>query len=120
MEAVGSNISIEKGINIAKSSGRLILMGNPEGNITLPQNTYWRILRKQLHITGTWNSFYKHGEKSDWTTVRDALVNQELKAVPLISHRFFQDELMKGLNLMYKHKEPYCKVMTLWNSKDED
>ena len=27
-----------------------------------------------------------------------------------------QEELAKGLELMKSHKEPYCKVMTLWNN----
>lgn len=115
LEAVGSASSIDLSINIVKPAGKVVLMGNPEGDILFSQATYWRVLRKQLQIVGTWNSSYENGIECDWTEVKDALMNKEIQAKRLISHYFRQDELDKGLCLMKDHKEPYCKVMTLWN-----
>jgi len=117
LEAVGSNSSIDLAINIVKAAGTLIVMGNPEGNIVLKQNTYWRILRKQLHLVGTWNSAYENGKKSDWSEVIEALHHNEIKVDNLISHIFQQEKLVEGLELMREHKEPYCKVMTVWNEE---
>ena len=115
LEAVGSNSAIDKAINTVKAGGRLVLMGNPEGEIDLKQNTYWRILRKQLHITGTWNSSYEKNRDCDWSEVKKALERHEIRASALISHFYNQDDLKLGMELMHKHMEPYCKVMTLWN-----
>lgn len=115
LEAVGSNNAIDKAINMVKPGGRLVLMGNPEGEINLDQNTYWRILRKQLHIAGTWNSSYEKNSDCDWSEVKKALEGHEIKAVALISHFYNQSDLKVGMELMHEHKEPYCKVMTLWN-----
>lgn len=115
IEAVGSASSICCAVELTKPLGRLVLMGNPEGDITLPQDTYWRILRRQLRVSGTWNSEYRCGGCSDWSQVRDALVYDEILVKPLISHCFPQDRLKEGLNLMAEHKEPFCKVMTIWN-----
>lgn len=115
LEAVGNNSAIDKAINSVKAGGNLVLMGNPAGDISLSQNTYWRILRKQLHISGTWNSSYESGEACDWTEVRDALANKEIEASSLITHLFEKEELKEGIDLMKNHKEPYCKVMVSWN-----
>lgn len=115
LEAVGSNGAIDTAINTVETGGKLVLMGNPEGEINLSQNTYWRILRKQLHIAGTWNSSYEKDGNCDWSEVKSALENHEIKASALISHIYGQDDLKIGMDLMYKHREPYCKVMTLWN-----
>ena len=115
IEAVGSNSAIDKSINIVKAGGNLVLMGNPEGDINLSQNTYWRILRKQLHVVGTWNSAYESNAACDWTSVVESLKNNELNVEFLITHKFDQDHLDEGLKLMLDHKEPYCKVMTVWN-----
>ena len=41
LEAVGSNESIDQAINMANAGGQIVLMGNPEGDICLSQNTYW-------------------------------------------------------------------------------
>ncbi len=89
-------------------------MGNPSGEINLKQNDYWRILRKQLILKGSWNSAYDGPNPSDWTEAVDALSKQKIEVDGLISHTFPKESLMEGLNLMYEHKEPYCKVMTIW------
>lgn len=115
IEAVGSNASICRAVELTKPLGRLVLMGNPEGDVAFPQDIYWRILRRQLRVSGTWNSEYRCGRSSEWTQVRDALENGKISAKPLISHRFHQDELEDGLTLMAEHKEPFCKIMTMWN-----
>jgi len=120
LEAVGSNSAIDKAINVTKAGGHLVLMGNPEGDINLTQNTYWRILRKQLVVAGTWNSSYENGKECDWTEVREALAEGSIKAAFLISHEFEQEQMHQGLELMRLHKVPYCKVMSSWNEgKDE-
>ena len=115
LEAVGSSESVDIAITATRRGGRLVLMGNPVSNILLSQATYWKILRKQLRVLGTWNSSYDGINTSDWTDSVNVLANHEIEAKSLITHRFMQDELMKGLLLMQQHKEPYCKVMTLWN-----
>lgn len=119
LEAVGTPGAIHTAIGQTKPSGTLVLIGNPSGDIPLKQDAYWRILRKQISVTGTWNSSYQGDAASDWTEVRDALANKEVSVLPLISHRFAQEELMAGLEMMRDHKEPYCKVMTLWNQEKE-
>ena len=115
IEAVGSPSSVDLAINLVKPGGTLVLMGNPSGDVCLSQNTYWRILRKQLVLKGTWNSSYDGKNASDWTEVVAALENHSIKVEHLISHCFSQEQLKDGLEMMFKHKEPYCKVMTVWN-----
>lgn len=115
LEAVGTPESVDLALNMVHPGGTVVLMGNPSGDILLTQNTYWRILRKQLIVKGTWNSFYDGAEPSDWTDAIAALAKGEVDVKSLISHFFSQDRLMDGLQLMRDHKEPYCKIMTTWN-----
>lgn len=115
LEAVGSPSSISQAIDIARPGSTVLLMGNPSGDILLPQDIYWRILRKQLSVKGTWNSKYDGNNPSDWTEAVNAIASNKIDVLSMVSHRFNQQDLKEGLNLMYEHKEPYCKVMTLWN-----
>lgn len=117
LEAVGTPDAVQMAINATKRGGRLVLMGNPSGDIMLKQAIYWKILRKQLRMTGTWNSSYDGTNPSDWTDAVQALSGNQIDAASLITHRFNQNDLMQGLQLMKQHKEPYCKVMTLWNQE---
>ncbi|MBR5932089.1 MAG: galactitol-1-phosphate 5-dehydrogenase [Lachnospiraceae bacterium] len=114
IEAVGTPEAIAESIEIAMPEGHVLFMGNPSGDILLEQAVYWKILRKQLHVAGTWNSSYDGRNASDWTEVIEALSKGKINAEELISHRFPKEQLFAGLELMRAHKEPYCKVMIDW------
>ncbi|MBR6979102.1 MAG: galactitol-1-phosphate 5-dehydrogenase [Prevotella sp.] len=118
IEAVGTPDAIEQAIFAARPGGVIVLMGNPSGDIPFKQDTYWRVLRKQLTLKGTWNSSYDGIQPSDWTDAVGALTRGELNVAPLVTHVFDQSDVMEGLVMMRNHKEPYCKVMTIWNNGD--
>lgn len=118
IEAVGSPESIYTAINIVAAGGTLVLMGNPSGDIFLDKQLYWRILRKQITVKGTWNSSYDGVNRSDWTEAVEALEKHFINVDSLISHVFNQERLMEGLVLMNERKEPFCKVMTTWNDEE--
>lgn len=114
-ECVGSEEAIEQALKYAGTGAQIILVGNPYGNINLSQNLYWKILRKQLTVKGTWNSTYDGQNESDWTTVRSMLKNNKINTRDMITQKYHQEDLIEALNVMKNHIETYCKVMTFWN-----
>lgn len=110
IEAVGSNESVEECVSIAAPSGRVILMGNPVGDQLFRQDVYWSILRKQLTLTGTWNSSFGNKD-SDWETAVEATASGRLRTDSIITHVMKREMLLDGLALMRNGKEAYCKVM---------
>lgn len=114
IEAVGSAEALEESLSLTAPGGRLVLMGNPNGPRTLTQDSYWCILRKQLTLTGTWNSSYG-GPKSDWAETVRAMAAGELQAGALITYVLGQTELNKGLAVMRSKKEPFCKILMKLN-----
>ena len=119
IEAVGTAESLINSISKASPSGTIVLLGNPSGNITLPQEIYWKILRRQLNVIGTWNSCYDGDNPSDWMDVKEAIEKNTIKILPLITHKFKYFDLKQGLDIMKNHTESYCKVMTIWEGEDE-
>ena len=115
LEAVGTLEAIECAVKLTYPGGTTILMGNPASDIMLRQDIYWQILRKQLTMKGTWNSAYDGNNPSDWTEAVQALEKGEINVEPLISHIYNQEDMGKALDIMRDHREPYCKIMTLWN-----
>ena len=118
VEAVGTPQAVSSAVLLARPGGSIVLMGNPSGDLAMEKNVYWRILRKQLNLTGTWNSSYEKDEACDWTEALDALSKKKIPAQALITHCFPSEKLMDGLELMKNHKEPYCKVMVSWELKN--
>ena len=108
IEAVGSEKALTESINLTAPGGRLVLMGNPDGPRALYQDTYWRILRKQLTITGTWNSSFGCG-KSDWSETVD-VIGGKLQADSVVSYTLDKEQLEFGLTAIQDKTKPCCKV----------
>lgn len=110
IEAVGSGKALEESLNLAAPGGRVVLMGNPDGDRVLPQNLYWSILRKQLTLVGTWNSSYGN-VKNEWQEVLNALSDKQWSIDPVVSHVLGGEELGRGLAIMRSKQEAYRKFV---------
>lgn len=77
----------------------------------LEKEIYWRILRNQLMLSGTWNSSFAHEPEDDWHYVLDRLSRKRITPADLISHRLSMEELDKGFQIMRDKSEEYIKVM---------
>jgi L-iditol 2-dehydrogenase len=115
-ECVGKNDCISYGLDSAVPCGRVILVGNPYSDMYFSKDTYWQILRKQLHVCGIWNSCFRQevkpgAESDDWNYVLERLANKKIAPSKLISHRFKIEEFERGIGVMKEKKEDYCKVM---------
>ena len=110
-ECVGTEESLAYGLDALRPGGRMLLVGNPHGDMALARNDYWQILRKQLRVQGTWNSSYTGEEDDDWHEALRLLESGEVRPELLITHRFPLAELDKGLAVMRGKNEDYCKVM---------
>lgn len=118
VEAVGSPDSIKESIALAGPNGKIVLMGNPVGDITLPQDIYWKILRKQLDVLGTWNSSYGGGI-NDWSETVQTLASGKIFMKPLVTHLFPGHDLQKGLKVMKEKEEKFCKVIVEFKSDSQ-
>lgn len=110
-ECVGKNDTIIHSINCVSAGGIVQLVGNPATDMELPKDIYWKILRKQLSVYGTWNSSFTCNADDDWNYVLNRLQRNAIHPEQIITHRFHIEELQNGFELMRDKKEDYAKVM---------
>lgn len=115
-ECVGKNETISLAIDSVKAAGQICMIGNPYSDLELNKNVYWKILRRQIRLTGTWNSsFYGESDpnckKDDWHYVINLLKDEKINPENLITHRFEMDELKSGFEIMKNKTEEYLKIM---------
>lgn len=113
-ECVGKNEVLVQGVNSLAAGGTLLLVGNPAADMDLEKTIYWKLLRSQITVQGTWNSSFTHDEKDDWHYVLDCLKNGKIHPEEMITHRLQGEELMHGFELMRDKSESYVKVMGLF------
>ena len=94
----------------------LIIGENPYSDMTLEKAVYWKILRHQLLVTGTWNSSFcfpedEAAEPDDWRYVLKKLEEKKISPADFITHRFSLENLEQGFHIMRDKSEDYVKVM---------
>lgn len=110
-ECVGRNETISQAVDLTARGGKVCLVGNPVSDITMPRDVYWKILRNQLTVTGTWNSLFTGERGDDWHYVMKRLSKKEIAPDNLISHRFSIERLEEGFQIMRDKTEDYIKIM---------
>ena len=110
IEAVGSNASINQAIKLVKTFGKVILVGNPYEDVLLEKNIYWKILRKQLQVMGSWNSSY--GTKvNDWHNVIDYMKTKKIPFEKLITKEYSLEESHEAFEFLQNNSNVAFKVV---------
>lgn len=118
LEGTGFPDALAKCLVAVEPGGRMVLMGNPAGEMTLPQNTYWHILRKELRVYGTWNSSY-NDRQNDWKESLKAMADGKINVKPLITHAYPMEAVNQAFEMMKNKSEFFCKVMLTMGAQDE-
>ena len=110
-ECVGKNETAVQAVDAAAPLGTVVLVGNPYSDMRFPRDVYWKILRNQLTVTGTWNSSFLGDNLDDWHCVLKLIQSEAIHPENFITHRFTMRELQKGLLIMRDKKEDFVKIM---------
>jgi L-iditol 2-dehydrogenase len=113
VEGAGVSVTFEQALISVRTFGRVVLMGNPAGDMRLSQKAYWEILRKQLIIRGTWNSGYAELAKNDWKLSIRAMETRKLNVKPFITHRVGLEKGVEAFEMIRDKKEFTNKVMVV-------
>ena len=128
MECIGSSESYAQAVKCMAPFGQVMLVGNPASDMELPREVYWRILRNQMALRGTWNSRFCgiDSTSNDWSFAIERLVDWfsrraagETQMLPgdLITHRFGLENMGDGLDIMRRKSEEYVKIMIQVNGE---
>lgn len=72
------------------------------------QDTYWHILRKELEISGTWNSSF-NDTQNDWKESLETMADGAIDVKPLITHKFSLSRCNEAFEIMIKNPENKLK-----------
>jgi L-iditol 2-dehydrogenase len=111
IDCVATPSSLADALLAVCPGGQILEVGNPKGDMNLSRDIYWKLLRKQIRLTGTWNSSYTREDTDDWHTTLGYCADGRLKLEELVTHRLPFDELEKGLRMMRGRTEYHNKVM---------
>jgi L-iditol 2-dehydrogenase len=111
IEAVGLDATINAAIGLAAPGGHVSFIGIPVPDVTLSNATFQAVLRQELSLHGSWNSFGAPFPGPQWTTTIDKLASGELRWEFLISHDLDLAELPAIFARFAKRDLHFSKVL---------
>jgi L-iditol 2-dehydrogenase len=112
IEAAGVPATMIQACKAVARAGCLVLMGNPSADVTLPTSLISQLMRREVSLQGTWNSFYDpEAPSDDWRESLAAMADGRLQADGLVTHDVPLSEGVGALEMMRDQSAFFLKVM---------
>lgn len=107
IETAGSHITQIQSIQIVRKKGTVLLLGTAHHDVVFKPQTWESILRKELKIEGTWNSYSSPFPGKEWFSSIEFIKNERLILEPMISHRIGLEEAPNLIENIYNNSNFY-------------
>ncbi|MDF2614409.1 MAG: tdh [Clostridia bacterium] len=111
IETAGSNITQEQSLRVTKNLGRILLLGTAHKDVIFPPKSFERIVRGELELVGSWNSYSAPFPGIEWKATMDFINTGQLKVKPLITHRFKLEEALNVFNQLKNRELSFNKII---------
>jgi L-iditol 2-dehydrogenase len=92
IDFTGAPLAQKKAISLVAKMGRIVLLGISHKGLDLDEREVNDIMRGQLTLIGSWNSFTKPFPGNDWFEALKNFEEGKLSSKEIISHRLSLDE----------------------------
>lgn len=103
IEACGAVETYKQSLEIVKSRGKIIWIGNIHNDLHLEKSLVSSILRREIGINGCWNSRFNHSEDDDWQHALD-FIKTARDLGRLITHKVGLEQGPSVFERLYLHK----------------
>jgi L-iditol 2-dehydrogenase len=111
IETTGVNAGEEAAVLLAGRHGRVGFIGIPNAPVTFSAKAFDQILRYELTLTGSWNSFSPPFPGAEWRTVIDLFADGRLRGLELITDEVGVDDVPALLPRLADRSEFHLKAL---------
>ncbi|GCF92446.1 galactitol-1-phosphate 5-dehydrogenase [Enterococcus florum] len=111
IETAGSKITQKQSLLITRKHGRIVFVGISHQDLPLSEKEAERIMRAELTVTGSWNSYTAPYPGRAWEATLDEMSKGRIKFKEMISHEISLEELPEILPKMFKRELSYNKIV---------
>jgi L-iditol 2-dehydrogenase len=119
VETAGTAKAQELCLDLVRKGGRVLFLGTPEGGVKLSRSAMQRLVREELTIYGSWNSYSAPFPGYEWHASLAYMAQGQLKTEPLVTHRFRLQEAKEAFLMMQEGRELFNKVIFVEGGRDE-
>lgn len=111
LEGTGTSNGLNTAVESLRAFGHISLFGNPHKDTTIKLASHSNILRKELEISGVWNSYYLDVPVNEWKFTVSMIDQGKLQVSDLISHRASLKNVKKLFDQIHNHEITICKAI---------
>ena len=115
----GVPIAQQQAILVTGKMGRVVYLGISHEGLNLSEKAVDNILRFQLSLMGSWNSFSNPFPGREWTEVAELMADKKLDPSLLISHRLKLDQMPDVFKKIEKKEILFNKIMFYPNGMEQ-
>ena len=98
-------------LDLVKKKGTVVYIGTAHGEVKFPAKTFEKILRGELNVTGSWQSFKSPFPGSDWIGAAELIGSGKVNVDALITHKFKLSDGIKAFETLTDRTSGAIKVM---------
>lgn len=98
-------------LELVKKHGSIVYVGTAHGSVTLDSPVFEKILRGELHVTGSWMSYSAPFPGSEWQAAAEFLASGKVKVDDIITHQFPLSAGMEAFKTLTDRTSGAIKVM---------
>lgn len=112
IECAGNAPGRDLSIQAAAKQGKVLLYGTAYGDVTFPHAVFEKIVRQEIEVVGSWNSYSVPFPGKEWFDIIELMRNGRLNIQPLITHRASLEETPEIFKkLKERNFGPYRKIL---------
>ncbi|MEL4358812.1 MULTISPECIES: galactitol-1-phosphate 5-dehydrogenase [unclassified Luteococcus] len=115
IETSGVPTVTDQAVGITARHGDVVLIGIPNEDIIISNSSWARLMRLEINIRGSWNSFSAPFPGAEWTTALDQMARGNLRWQFMITHEEALEQVPVLIQQMAERSVVSSKVLFLPN-----
>ena len=111
IETTGVAAVADQAVRITARHGQVVLIGIPHTDVVLKEKTWARLMRLEIDILGSWNSFSAPFPGKEWETTVAKMASGELKWEFMITHNEPVERVPELIGQMARREVVSSKVL---------
>ncbi|NDJ57930.1 galactitol-1-phosphate 5-dehydrogenase [Enterobacteriaceae bacterium 4M9] len=111
IETAGVSLTQVQALQITQKQGNVLFLGSAHADVVIAPHVFEHIIRNELTLLGSWNSYSAPFPGREWTAIIDYIQNGALIMAPLMTHRITLDDLPAFIRDMKHRVVSYNKVI---------
>lgn len=111
LDTSGSAIAQNQAVSITGKMGRVVFLGISNQPLTLSAKSVDRLMRYEIAIKGSWNSFSDPFPGKEWTYAIECMAQGNIKTEEIISHRFELEETPQVFQKLKNKELVFNKIL---------